>query len=51
LKDDRLVIHAGCRKKTFAEAVDYWNGKPDRREVLAACEYIRTVAESKGWKV
>ena len=30
LKDGQLIIHVGCRRKTFAEAVGYWSNKPDR---------------------
>ena len=48
-KDGQLLIVAGCRKKTLAEARAYWTGKNDRREVLAAVEYIATVAALKGW--
>ncbi len=50
-KDGKLLIVAGCRKKTLAEARAYWAGKNDRREVLAAVEYIATVAALKGWEV
>ena len=49
LKDGQLIIHCGCRRKTFAEAVAYWSNKPDRSEVLMACHYIASVAYSRGW--
>jgi len=49
-KDGQLLIVAGCRKKTLAEARAYWAGKNDRREVLAAVEYIASVAALKGWQ-
>ena len=49
LKDGALFIHCGCRRKTFAEAVEYWSNKPDRLEVLMACYYIASVAHSRGW--
>ena len=51
LKDGQLIIHCGCRRKTFAEAIEYWSNKPDRLEVLMACHYIASVAHSRGWKV
>ena len=51
LKDGALFIHCGCQRKTYAEAVSYWTGKPDRTEVLAAVECIATVARFRGWPV
>ena len=51
LKEGQLMIHCGCRRKTFSEAVEYWSNKPDRLEVLMACHYIASVAHSRGWKV
>ena len=51
LKDGRLFIHCGCQRKTYAEAVEYWSGKPDRREVLIACHMIASIAVTRGWTV
>ena len=51
LKDGALFIHCGCRRKTLAEARAYWANKPDRREVLAAVEYIATIAALRGWNL
>jgi hypothetical protein len=49
--EGRLSIRIGCREKRLAEAREYWAGKPDRREVLAAVEYIAAVAAIRGWQV
>src|SRR3990167_4916914 len=49
-KDGVLIIHCGCRTKSLADARTYWAGKTKRLEVLAAVEYIATVAALKGWK-
>ena len=51
LKDDKLLIHCGCRCKTYVEAVEYWSNKPDRTEVLAACNYIAEIARLRGWNI
>jgi len=51
LKDGALFIHCGCRRKTFAEAIEYWSNKPDRTEVLAACNYIAEIARQRGWTI
>ena len=48
-KNGKLVISCGCRTKTLAEAREYWASKNDRKEVLAAVEYIAQVAAFKGW--
>lgn len=51
LKDGALFIHCGCQRKTFTEAIDYWSNKPDRTEVLAACNYIAEIARQRGWTI
>ena len=51
IMDGALSIRVGCQEKRYAEAVAYWSGKDNRREVLAAVEYIRTVADIRGWRV
>jgi len=51
LRDDVLSIRVGCREKRLPEARAYWSGKDDRREVLAAVEYIAAVAAARGWKL
>ena len=49
LQDGKLTIHCGCRRKTFAEAVEYWSNKPNRQEVLIACHMIASIATVRGW--
>ena len=51
LRDGYLSIRVGCRDKRLAEGREYWDGKDDRREVLAALDYIEKIAVLRGWKV
>lgn len=51
LRDGILSIRVGCREKRLSEAREYWTGKPNRREVLAAVEYIAAIAALRGWCV
>jgi hypothetical protein len=44
-----VMLQIGCRLKTIAEGREYWAGKENRREVLAAIDYIETVAKLRGW--
>ena len=50
-RDGRLSIRIGCREKRLDEARKYWADKPDRREVLAAVEYVAAVAAIRGWQL
>ena len=50
-RDGRLSIRIGCREKRLDEAREYWADKPDRREVLAAVEYVAAVAAIRGWQL
>jgi len=49
LRDGRLSIRVGLREERLTEARVYWAGRPDHREVLAAVEYIVTIAAMRGW--
>lgn len=51
LKDGVIQLRVGCRDKTLAEGRAYWAGKSDRGEVLAALDYIETVAKLRGWAI
>ena len=51
LKNGKLFIHCGCRRKTYAEAVEYWSNKQERAEVLLAVQYIAAVAKQRGWEI
>jgi len=49
-----LIVSVGCRVKTIADGRAYWSsdGHPereDRREALAALDYIEAVAKLRGW--
>ena len=43
-----LRIEAGCHCFTIADAREYWTGKPDRRETLAAVDYFEAVMKIRG---
>ena len=49
LQDGWLAIRVGCRNKRLAEGREYWQGKADRSEVLAALDYVESVAKQRGW--
>ena len=49
LQDGWLAIRVGCRNKRLAEGHEYWQGKADRAEVLAALDYVEAVAKQRGW--
>ena len=51
LIEEKLQIVCGCRKKSYSEAKEYWTGKENKQEVLAAVEYIATIARLRSWKV
>ena len=44
-----IRVQIGCRNKTLAQGRAYWANKTDRREVLAALDYIEAVAKIRGW--
>jgi len=49
LRDGVLVANVGCHTKTLAEGREYWADKDDRREILAALDYIEAIAKIRGW--
>jgi hypothetical protein len=51
LRDDCLSIRVGCREMRANEAHEYWAGKANRREVLAAVEYAVQIATIRGWRI
>jgi hypothetical protein len=51
LRAGRLSIRVGCRDKRLDEGRHYWAGKEDRREVMAALDYVEAVAKIRGWEV
>ncbi len=50
LKEGIIRVQVGCRDLTLEEGRKYWTGKEDRREVLAALDYIERVAKLRDWK-
>jgi hypothetical protein len=49
LKNGVIQVRVGCRDFTLAQGREYWTGKPDRREVIAALDYIEAVAKLREW--
>ena len=50
-RDGVVRVRVGCHDKTLTEGRDYWRGKDNRREVMAALDYIESVARARGWIV
>jgi hypothetical protein len=50
-REGKIMLRVGCRNFTLAEGREYWAGKPDRREVMAALDYIEAVALIREWPV
>lgn len=50
IRDGWVSIRGGCHEFRPAEARAYWSGKPNRREVMAAVDYMLAVAKIRGWK-
>ena len=40
-----VVVSVGCHTKTLVDARAYWQGKADRREVMAFLDYAETLAK------
>jgi hypothetical protein len=51
LRDGWLSIRVGCHEFRLAEARKYWQGKSNRREVMAALDYAETIAAIREWAV
>ena len=49
VRDGALRACVGCHDMTIPEGREYWSGKPDRRKVLAALDYIEATARLRGW--
>ena len=45
-----IQVRVGCRSMSLAEGRTYWADKENRREVLAALDYIEAVAKLREWK-
>jgi hypothetical protein len=49
LHNSIVQVSVGCRSKTLAEGRAYWRGKDNRREIMAALDYIEAMARIRGW--
>jgi len=45
MRGGTLRVRVGCRDKTIAEGREYWRGKDERREVMAALDYVEAIAK------
>ena len=45
-----VMVQVGCKSFTISEGREYWAGKDNRREVLAALDYAEKIAQIRGWK-
>ena len=50
-----LRVHVGCQRREISDGRAYWSSpdhpnRNDRREVLAALDYIEAVARLRGWE-
>lgn len=46
-----FVVRAGCRHYLYEQAVRHWSNAAGRRELFAAVEFAKTVAENRGWRI
>ena len=44
-----IMVQVGCKYFTVSDGREYWAGKKNRLEVLAALDYIEAVAKIRGW--
>lgn len=51
LRNGWLSIRVGCREMRLDEGRQYWAGKNNRREVMAALDYAETIATLRGWPI
>ena len=49
-KDGLQRVRVGCHDFTLAEGRAYWQGKDNRREVMAALDYAEAIGKLRGWK-
>lgn len=47
---DVVMVQAGCKSYTLQQGREYWAGKANRREVLAALDYAEAIAKIRGWE-
>jgi uncharacterized protein YjbI with pentapeptide repeats len=47
--ENKQRVRVGCRDYTIAEGRDYWKGKDNRREVLAALDYAEAIGKLRQW--
>jgi len=50
MSDSLQRVRIGCRDKALEEGRAYWQGKDDRREVVAALDYAEAIGRLRGWR-
>jgi uncharacterized protein YjbI with pentapeptide repeats len=49
IKEQTVMVQVGCQSFTLAQGREYWAGKDNRREVMAALDYAEKIAQIRGW--
>jgi len=44
-----VMVQVGCKSFTLEQGREYWAGKENRREVMAALDYADAIANIRGW--
>jgi hypothetical protein len=44
-----IMVQVGCQCFSIPKGREYWAGKHNRREVMAALDYAEKIAEIRGW--
>jgi len=47
--DGTQRVRVGCQNKTIPEGRAHWQGKENRREVMAALDYAEAIGKLRGW--
>ena len=48
-KEGEQRVRVGCQDFTIADGRAYWNGKENRREVMAALDYAESIGKLRAW--
>lgn len=49
-KGAEIMVQVGCKNFALHQGREYWLGKADRAEVMAALDYLEAVAKLRDWK-
>lgn len=48
-KSKKIRVQVGCKNMAIVEGRQYWKGKENRREVLAALDYAEVIGKTRKW--